>query len=225
MGWPTAKAASRTRGGGFAVNLEDTVRTYRTYAAAYDMLFGPIMHPGRRAAVKLLNDRPRQRVLEVGVGTGLSLDYYRPDATVTGIDISPEMLDKARARTSRLKLKNVELTEMNAEAMDFEDNTFDAVLALYVASTVPDLHAFATEVKRVCVPGGRIILVNHFSSLNRVMHLIERRLAPLASRIGFHADFPMEDFLAVTGFKVREILPSNLFGYWKLVRCVNEKNF
>lgn len=205
------------------MNLDDTVRTYRNFSAAYDIVFGPITHPGRRAAVRMLNDRPSQRVLEVGVGTGLSLGYFRSDASVTGIDVSPDMLKKARKRMARLRLDNVELMEMNAQAMHFADNSFDAVIGLYVASAVPDLRAFAAEVQRVCVPGGRIILVNHFSSANPAMNYIERRLAPLASRIGFHADFPLDDFVCNTGFQVREMHPSNLFGYWTLLRCTNAK--
>jgi len=205
------------------VNLDDTVRTYRNLSATYDLVFGPITHPGRRAAVRMLNDRPSQRVLEVGVGTGLSLGYFRSDAAVTGIDVSPHMLKKARERTARLRLENVDLIEMNAQAMSFADNSFDAVIALYVASTVPDVRAFAAEVQRVCVPGGRIILVNHFSSANPAMNYIERQLAPLARWIGFHADFPLKDFMRNTGFQVREMHPSNLFGYWTLLRCTNEK--
>jgi phosphatidylethanolamine/phosphatidyl-N-methylethanolamine N-methyltransferase len=112
---------------------------------------------------------------------------------------------------------------MDAERMTFPDSSFDAVLALYVASVVPDPARFAAELRRVCRPGGTIVIVNHFSSDNRVMHTIERWLAPLAGRIGFHADFPLPDFLASSGLSVREQRPSNLFGYWTLLRCVNDK--
>ncbi len=96
-------------------------------------------------------------------------------------------------------------------------------MALYVASVVPDPARFAAEMRRVCRPGGTIVIVNHFTSENGVMRHIERRLAPLASKIGFHADFPLEDFIVAGKLSVREIRPSNLFGYWRLLRCVNEK--
>jgi len=206
------------------MNLDDTLRAYRTYASTYDVLFGPLFHPGRRAAVNLLNDRPNQRVLEVGVGTGLSLPHFRPDARVTGIDISPEMLRKAQKRVHRQGLRQIEaLVEMDAEHMSFPDNSFDAVLGLYVASTVPDPARFGAEIRRVCVPGGRIIIVNHFTSDNRVVRSVEHRLSPLAGRLGFHADFPLDAFLRASGLQLREVRPSNLFGYWKLLRCVNEK--
>jgi phosphatidylethanolamine/phosphatidyl-N-methylethanolamine N-methyltransferase len=141
---------------------------------------------------------------------------------VTGIDVSAEMLEKARRRVERHGLRNIDaLLEMDAEKMTFADGSFDAVLALYVASVVPDPARFAAEMRRVCRPGGTIVVVNHFTSENPAMRFIEKRLAPLAGRIGFHADFPLDDFLSASGLTVRETRPSNLFGYWKLLRCVN----
>jgi len=207
------------------MDIEDTLRTYRLFSGSYDLVFGPVFHPGRKDAVRLANDRPSQRILEVGVGTGLSLPYFRADARVTGIDVSAEMLAKARRRVEQRGLKQVEaLMEMDAEAMSFEDDSFDAVLALYVASVVPNPMRFAAEMRRVCRPGGTIVVVNHFTSENPAMRFIEKRLAPLAGKIGFHADFPLDDFLAASQLQVRETRPSNLFGYWKLLRCVNAKS-
>src|SRR5207302_626920 len=136
-------------------------------------------------------DRRAQRSREVGVGTGLSLPYFRPDSQVTGIDISAEMLEKARRRVGKQQLKHVDaLHVMDAEHLDFEDNSFDAVLALYVASVVPSPARFAAEMRRVCIPGGTIVLVNHFTSENWAARFMEKRLAHLARHIGFHADFP-----------------------------------
>ena len=206
------------------MDLEDTLRTYRLFSGSYELLFGPVFHPGRKEAVRIANDRPMQRILEVGVGTGLSLPYFRADAKVTGIDVSAEMLAKARRRVEKSQLAQVkELLEMDAEKMSFEDNSFDAVLALYVASVVPDPARFVAEMRRVCRPGGTILIVNHFMSENGVMRFVEKRLAPLAGKIGFHADFPLDKFLAAGHLSVREMRPSNLFGYWKLLRCVNDK--
>lgn len=206
------------------MDLQDTLKTYRLFAGPYDLVFGPIFHPGRKQAVRLANDRPGQRILEVGVGTGLSLPHFRPDSRVVGIDVSAEMLAKARKRAAARGLRQVEaLVEMDAENLTFAENSFDAVLALYVASVVPNPPRFAAEMRRVCKPGGTIVIVNHFTSINPLMRFIEKRLAPLASRIGFHADFPLDRFLDASHLTVREIRPSNLFGYWKLLRCVNEK--
>jgi len=207
-----------------ALELHDTLRTYRLFAGSYDVVFGPIFHPGRKAAVEVANDRPHQRILEVGVGTGLSLPHFRKDVRVTGIDVSKEMLAKARRRVERDGLKQVEaLQEMDAEAMSFEDDAFDAVLALYVASVVPNPARFVAEMRRVCKPSGAVVIVNHFTSANPAMRWLEKRLAPLAGKIGFHADFPLDTFLAAGRLRVRETRPSNMFGYWKLLRCVNEK--
>ncbi|HZT86640.1 MAG TPA: class I SAM-dependent methyltransferase [Stellaceae bacterium] len=206
------------------MDLRDTIRTYRLFSGSYDIVFGPVFHPGRKEAVRVANDRPGQRILEVGVGTGLSLPHFRRDSQVTGIDISEEMLAKARQRVERERLDHVAaLHVMDAENLDFADNSFDAVLALYVASVVPSPARFAAEMRRVCIPGGTIVLVNHFTSENPVLRFAERRLAHLARHIGFHADFPLDDFLHDSALTVREIRPSNLFGYWRLLRCVNEK--
>jgi phosphatidylethanolamine/phosphatidyl-N-methylethanolamine N-methyltransferase len=121
----------------FAMHLRDTIRTYGLLSGSYDVVFGPAFHPGRKQAVRVANDRPGQRILEVGVGTGLSLPYFRADSQVTGIDVSAEMLEKAKQRVVRRKLAHVtDLQIMDAEHMTFEDNSFDAVLALYVASVV-----------------------------------------------------------------------------------------
>jgi phosphatidylethanolamine/phosphatidyl-N-methylethanolamine N-methyltransferase len=206
------------------MDLQDTLKTYRLFSGSYDVVFGPVFHPGRKEAVRLANDRPGQCILEVGVGTGLSLPHFRRDSRVTGIDVSSEMLEKARRRVERQGLRHVEaLLEMDAENMSFEDDSFDAVLALYVASVVPDPARFVAEMKRVCRPGGSIVIVNHFTSENPAMRWIEKRLAPLAGKIGFHADFPLDAFRRAGKLSIREIRPSNAFGYWKLLRCINDK--
>src|SRR5689334_8968334 len=206
------------------MDLQDTLRTYRLFSGSYDVVFGPVFHPGRKEAVRIANDQPNQRILEVGVGTGLSLPYFRKDSRVTGIDVSKEMLARAERRVAERKLTHVDtLLEMDAEHMSFEDNSFDAVLALYVASVVPNPARFAEEMRRVCRPGGSIVIVNHFTSENWALRWMEKRLAHLARHIGFHADFPLDAFLRDSQLTAREIRPSNLFGYWRLLRCINEK--
>lgn len=206
------------------MDLQDTLKTYRAFSGTYDVVFGPVFHIGRKEAVRIANTRPGQRILEVGVGTGLSLPFFRADSHVTGIDVSAEMLAKARRRVAQRKLLHVDtLLEMDAENLSFPDNSFDSVIALYVASVVPNPARFAAEMRRVCIPGGSIVIVNHFTSENPALRFCEKRLAPLAGKIGFHADFPLDDFLVASELDVRESKPSNLFGYWRLLRCVNEK--
>ena len=206
------------------MDLHDTLRTYRLFSGSYDIVFGPVFHPGRKDAVRIANDRPGQRILEVGVGTGLSLPHFRPDSRVTGIDVSAGMLAKARRRAEHRRLAHVEgLHVMDAENLEFPDSSFDAVLALYVASVVPNPERFAAEMRRVCIPGGTIVVVNHFTSENLLLRLMEKRVGRLARHIGFHADFPFDAFRRDSRLSIREVRPSNLFGYWKLLRCVNEK--
>src|ERR1700751_1643231 len=206
------------------MDLRDTIRTYRLFSGSYDVVFGPVFHPGRKEAVRIANDRPGQRILEVGVGTGLSLPPFRPASRVTGIDVSEEMLAKARRRVARRRLAHVDgLHDMDAENLEFVDNSFDAVLALYVASVVPNPARFAAEMRRVCIPDGTIVVVNHFTSENPVLRFSEKRLAHLARHIGFHSDFPFDAFRRESRLSIREVRPSNLFGYWKALRCVNGK--
>lgn len=206
------------------MELHHTLQTYRRYARAYDVVFGRIMDPGRKTAVQLANTGPDQRILEVGVGTGLSLPLFRPDSHVTGIDVSPEMLAKARDKVTAQGLAHVEdIQEMDAESMSFADDSFDAVLALYVASVVPDPVRFVQEMSRVCVEGGRIVILNHFSTEGPIMKRVESWLAPLAHKIGFHSDFPLDRFLESTRLEVRQRRPANVLGYWTILDCVNRK--
>ncbi len=206
------------------MKLDDTLKVYRRYADGYDFVFGALFEPGRRAAVERVNDRPRQRILEVGVGTGLSLPLYRHDARVVGIDVSPEMLAKARQKVARLGLRHVErIDEGDAERLAFADDSFDAVIVLYVASVVGDTARFGAELRRVCKAQGHIVVVNHFSTKEGPIRVIEKAMAPLARHIGFHADFPLDDFLAASGLRVGAARPVNLFGYWTLLDCVNHK--
>jgi phosphatidylethanolamine/phosphatidyl-N-methylethanolamine N-methyltransferase len=204
------------------MNREAVIRAYRRYAGVYDLLFGPIMHPGRRRIVSTLDLNPGDSVLEVGVGTGLSLPLYPPFVKVTGIDISCEMLDRARQRVSREGLAHVEaIQEMDAQAMSYPDARFDKVVAMYVVSVVPDPSQLVTEMRRVCKPNGEILIVNHFRSRNRVLSGFERMLAPLSRLAGFRPDVALGPFLADTGLEVIDIRSTNLFGYWKIIRCRN----
>ncbi len=205
------------------MNLEAVQKTYKRYAPQYDLLFGAIFHPGRKAVIESLECQPGEAVLEVGVGTGLSLPLYDKSVKVTGIDISEHMLEIARKRKARQKLDNVELYVMNAQEMEFPDDSFDKVVAMYVASVVPDPVALVEEMRRVCKPGGQLIFVNHFNSSNPVISRIEKWLEPLANTLGFHPGFSMDEFLARTNLKPEQTIPVNLFGYWQLLRAVNDK--
>ena len=201
------------------MDLKLLQKTYRRYANHYDYLFGPILHPGRRLTVSLANTTPHQRILEVGVGTGLSLPFYRPDSRVTGIDISFEMLDKARQRVASGNLSHVEaLHEMDAECMDFADASFDTVVAMYVASVVPNPNRLVDEMRRVCKPGGDIILVNHFASEHVLLGKLETMLRPLSAILGFRPDMALDTLTNGVDLNLIQIVNTNLLNYWKMIQ-------
>lgn len=197
------------------------ISAYRRYAPVYDLVFGPVFEPGRRRTIQALACRGGESVLEVGVGTGLSLRHYPNDVAVTGIDISPHMLERADRRAQRYGLDNVRLFTMDAQQLSFEDDSFDRIAAMYVASVVPDPKAMMAELRRVCRPGGEIIVLNHFTRKGEWTSHFERRLSPLARQLGFHPMFPLEDFIEITGLEVLETRPVNAFGYWTLLRLQN----
>ena len=198
----------------------DTVKTaYRRYARIYDTLFGPVLQPGRKAVIEALELRPGDRVLEVGVGTGLSLPMYPHDVRVTGIDVSRDMLAKARARATAKELENVEaLLEMDAEAMAFPDASFDKVVAMYVVSVVEDPARLLEELHRVCKPDGEIFLVNHVRSDNPILGALEKGLARFSDKLGFHPDFELRHMLNGSQ-EIAELGRVNFF--WKVMRLKN----
>jgi len=200
------------------MQIEAVKAAYRRYAKVYDALFGPVLQPGRKAVMEALECRPGERVLEVGVGTGLSLPLYPPYVRVTGIDLSREMLDKARIRVGRRQLANVEgLHEMDAEAMDFPDASFDKVVAMYVVSVVQEPARLLAELHRVCKPHGDIFIVNHVRSSNPVVGAVEKSLARFSDQLGFHPDFEMHSL--VNGSRVEQVSSVNFF--WKVMRVRN----
>jgi phosphatidylethanolamine/phosphatidyl-N-methylethanolamine N-methyltransferase len=224
----TSSRAAATRLGSAAaarrasIDLASIRRAYRRYARVYDAVFGRVLQPGRVEAVKAANTSPGQRILEIGVGTGLSLATYRSDARVVGIDVCAEMLDQARQRARRLRLEQVEaLLEMDAEEIDFPDHSFDAVVALYAMTVVPNLPKVAAEMRRVCTSGGAIIVVNHFASDQPVLRKLESILTPLSTKMGFRSDLGLQQLTDAMGLAPASIRPANLFGYWKLVRFRN----
>ncbi|MBI4293219.1 MAG: class I SAM-dependent methyltransferase [Betaproteobacteria bacterium] len=205
------------------MNLEAIEKVYRRYAPSYDFYFGAVLQPGRRKVIERMNCRPGERILEVGVGTGLSLPLYPRNVHVTGIDVSREMLARAHDRVAAMHLDNVTLQCMDAESMTFPDDSFDKVVAMYVVSVVPSPGRLVAEMRRVCKPGASLYVVNHFRQSNPVVSMLERMMAPFSGLVGFHPDFSLEHFVEQTGFTAAENIPVNLFGYWTLLRSRNDK--
>ena len=202
-----------------AVENDFVARVYENIAFFYDWTFGPALHPGRMQALARMGIKPGDKVLEVGIGTGINAGLYPGDCTVTGIDLSGSMLEKARERVERKRLDNVRLLEMDAADLKFPDNSFDIVYAPYVISVVPDPVAVAREMRRVCRPGGRIVILNHFRSRNTVGAFMERMISPLTLHIGFTADLDLPAFLAQAELKPISIEKVNIPRIWSLVTC------
>jgi phosphatidylethanolamine/phosphatidyl-N-methylethanolamine N-methyltransferase len=201
------------------VDLVSIRKSYRRYARHYDVIFGRVFARGRRLALQTLAPVSGKRVLEVGVGTGISLPFYCPDAEVVGIDVSREMLEVARQRLVDGMCPAVTgLVEMNAEHLAFSDDSFDAVVAMYVASVVPNPDRLFAEMWRVCRPGGQILVVNHFASRQWILRSFERSLRPLSRAVGFRPDMELSDFVAVAGQQPVAVEPASLFGYWKQIQ-------
>jgi phosphatidylethanolamine/phosphatidyl-N-methylethanolamine N-methyltransferase len=199
----------------------DAVRAaYARWASVYDTVFGGVSAWGRRAAVTAVNGLPGRRVLEVGVGTGLALPRYAADKRVVGIDLSGEMLSRARRRAAGLPQVEA-LLEMDAEATIFADGTFDIAVAMFVASVVPHPKRLMAEMRRVVRPGGDILFVNHFAADRGPRWWVERALAPASRALGWHPDFRFDALMRpedLANASLRAMPPVGLF---TLVRLRN----
>ena len=193
---------------------------YDKLAIVYDVTFGPTLHPGRLRAIERMNIQPGERVLEVGVGTGINLSLYPREAAVTGIDFTASMLEKARERAARKGAAPVRLLQMDAADLKFSDDAFDIVYAPYLISVVPDPVKVAQEMHRVCRPGGRIIFLNHFLSPNLILSRVERLISPATIHIGFKSDLDLPAFLAQAELAPVSIEKVNWPKIWSLVTCV-----
>jgi phosphatidylethanolamine/phosphatidyl-N-methylethanolamine N-methyltransferase len=190
-------------------------RQYDRLCYVYDMLFSHLLNPGRRAVARKINGFYGSRLLEVGVGSGLSLPFYRPGLQVTGVDISPRMLERAAMRVKRHGLQHVTLMQMDGEKLDFPAHTFDVVVALYVVSTTSSPGKMMRELERVCTPGGKIFILNHFSK-NGAMRTVEKWVKPVADRIGWNSCFTRSRIFSPS-LRLTSITSANAFGYWELL--------
>ncbi len=203
-----------------AVENDFVEEVYDKLAKVYDLFFGPALHPGRLKAIQRMNIQPEERVLEVGIGTGINLSLYPKNCSVTGIDYTPSMLEQARERAARMELQNVRLLQMDAADLKFANDSFDIVYAPYLISVVPDPVQVAKEMRRVCRPGGRIIFLNHFLSPNPILSRVERLISPFTIHVGFKADLDLPAFLAQADLQPQSIEKVNVPKIWSLVTTV-----
>jgi phosphatidylethanolamine/phosphatidyl-N-methylethanolamine N-methyltransferase len=197
-------------------------RAYDRWAPIYDLVFGGVFGKGRQAAI-LSTNSIGGRVLEVGVGTGISLPQYAPHLRIFGTDISEAMLSKARQRVKELRLKNVEgLAVMDAEKLEFPDNSFDVVMAQYVVTAVPNPEAALHEFARVLRPGGEIILLSRVSADAGMRRVIEQRLQPVVRQLGWRTEFAWSRYAqwaaGARGIELVERRPVPPLGHFSLIR-------
>ena len=204
------------------VETDFVERVYENISSCYDLFYGPTLHAGRLESIGRLGIRPGDRVLEVGVGTGINAVMYPRDCTVTGIDLCGSMLEKAERRLVRHRRTNVRLLQMDAEALTFPDNSFDIVYAPYTISVVSDPVKAVHEMRRVCRPGGRFVFLNHFLSTNKFISRAERFISPLTVHVGFKADLDLPAFLVQAGLEPDSIEKVNIPRIWSLVTCTKE---
>jgi phosphatidylethanolamine/phosphatidyl-N-methylethanolamine N-methyltransferase len=204
------------------VGTDFVERVYQNIAKVYDYTYGPTLHPGRIEAIEKMRIRPGTQVLEVGVGTGINLGMYPRSAKITGIDLSSRMLEKANKRITEKGLTNCDVMEMDATKMTFADNSYDVVYAPYVISVVPDPVAVAKEMYRVCRPGGRVVILNHFKSANPLMSKFETAISPMTVHIGFTADLDLPAFLKQAELTPVSIEKVNVNRIWTLITVVKD---
>jgi len=212
------------------IDQASVVRAYAGWAPVYDFAFGAVFAPGRRAAIAAAEEAcgPQGgRILEVGVGTGISLPDYRSVNRLVGCDISGPMLRRAVERVHEHKLDNVELLAvMDAARLPLPDASFDVVVAQFVITAVPHPEATLDEFARVTRPGGEIILVNHIGAETGPRRVFEQCFAPVARRLGWRPEFPIQrltDWGARHGgVRILERRPIAPLGHFALVRFARE---
>jgi phosphatidylethanolamine/phosphatidyl-N-methylethanolamine N-methyltransferase len=177
-------------------------KIYSEFAPLYDKVFGKIFYSRLERVIEDLEIPPGAKVLEVGAGTGTSFPAYPTHCEVTGIDLAPDMLARARQKIQDNGWTHLRVMEMNALSLDFPDNTFDYVMAFHVVTVVPDPIQMISEAKRVCKPGGTIVIVNHFTSDVPVLGSVTEALDPLTRKLGWRTNLRLKSFIEAADLTV-----------------------
>ncbi len=203
------------------MSVEYMERVYNRYSGVYDFIFGKVFQSGRELGPEMLDLFPGAQLLEVGVGTGLSLPLLPRTIDITAIDLSQKMLDQAHKRANALGLKRVQFRKMDATNLDFPSASFDRVFAAYFISTVPDPVRVVQEMKRVCKPGGYLVFLNHFQNEQPILGAIEKLYSPLFYRLGFKTDLNLRKLAQQCGLKIEIEEKFGIGALWSAVRCIN----
>ena len=210
---------SRSRSELPVAHADGIERLYTRCASFYDWVCGPLLQAGRREAIHQIALEPGDDVLEVGIGTGLTVPLYPSDCRVIGIDRSEAMLRKASTLVGSGIDRNVRLFRMDASHLAFPDQSFDFVYAAYVITVVPDPVAVLREMRRVCRVGGHVMLLNHFLSDVPFLSELERLISPFTVRLGFRTDLEAGLLLAQAQLRPLSMRRVNVPGIWTLIHC------
>lgn len=200
---------------------DSVIKIYDRWGKIYDIIFKHIFSEGRDVGSRMLEVKPGENLLEVGIGTGLSLPLYPRHCRIMGIDISPKMLEKASEKVTEHRLTNIQLEVMDAQNMSFPDNSFDCVTACYVVSAAPDPLKVVSEIRRVCKPGGRIVFINHFKSHNPILAAFETMVNGVCKKFGWEATLDLDALLEASNMTLLATEKVNMFDYWRAVLCIN----
>ncbi len=205
------------------MNQDEVKSIYSGYASVYDKVFGHIFSPRIKIGIRRSRIGDGDKVVEVGVGTGISLTSYPRQCKVTGIDVTKKMLDQARRKKEIHKLDHVELLEMDAENMTFDDDTFDHAVAAFVITVVPNPEKMVSEMKRVTKKGGSILILNHFCSDNAFISTVEKVFSPLCERWGWRSDISLDLLSNHCNLDIKEVFKKNRLDPWSIIIAANNK--
>jgi phosphatidylethanolamine/phosphatidyl-N-methylethanolamine N-methyltransferase len=202
-----------------------TRKIYDVHSLFYDATFGRLVRRRIARAISHMNPKKDDLVLDLGIGTGVSLNFYPQDrAKVIGVDLSSGMLREARKKIRAQGRDNAFVFQADAMCLPFEDNTFDHVFISHVISVVSDPYRLVREAQRVAKPEARIVIVNHFQSTNRFLAMLEKWLCPLCTKLGWRSDLALQDLVRRTGAEIEYRFKLESIDLWETVVMTNNKS-
>jgi len=199
-------------------------KLYSEFAHLYDKIFGKIFYSRLRRVIESLRIPRGARVLELGAGTGTSFPAYPYHCEVIGIDLAPDMLAQAEEKIKENRWTHLRVLKMDALNLDFPEDCFDYVTAFHVVTVVPDPIRMIQEAKRVCRPGGRIVIVNHFTSDFPLLGSLTETLDPLTRRLGWRTNLRLRPFIEATELKVEVLYKLSKLSLYTVLVGSNRKD-
>ncbi len=198
-------------------------KIYSEFSHLYEKIFSPFFEKRIHAVIKSLNIPPGAKVLEVGIGTGLSMSAYPAHCEVTGVDLAADMLDKAQEKADENGWRHFRLLEMDALNLKFADSSFDYVTSFHVVSVVPDPVRMMREIHRVCKPEGSVVIINHFRSTKPVIGFLVGALTPITRHLGWDASLRLSEAFAGIPVHIEKCFKTSPFSLFTVVVAQNQK--